>query len=283
MNVYDKVYLIGNGRIAVDCLKILFNYRKDVIYLIIGEEKFGFSTKFCERNKILCLHVSRENIEKYLLSITEKTLVISAHNGYLFPREVIAKDNIKIINMHIALLPNYRGMNVPTWEIYDQQKYAGTTWHEVIGSIDSGGIIVQDSFEIDKHDTAMKVLQKSFRLGVELLNKNVENFLTDQYKVIYSSEKTRLYLGKEKPNGGYMDYSWNLDKKYAFLRSMDYSGTDIMPLPRVVDDNREYEIWKYQWIEDKEKVALREDEKVIKFYKGGGEESFLICWLREVV
>ena len=245
MSTYDKVYLIGNGRVAIDCLKILLNYRKDTIYLTIDKEKFDFSAKFCERNQISYLYIGREDIKEYLLSIKEKTLIISAHNGYLFPKEVIAKENIKIINMHIALLPNYRGMNAPTWEIYDQQKYAGTTWHEVAENIDAGGIIVQESFEIDEHDKAITVLKKSFSLGVEMLRKHVEGFLSEQYEVFYPHEKTKLYLGKEKPNNGYMDLSWNLDKKYAFLRSMDYSGTDIMPLPKIIENGIEYDIWKY--------------------------------------
>ena len=277
MWTYDKVYLIGNGRIADDCLKIIHNHRNDATLLIAEDEKFSFSQRFCERNGIPYLYIGKENIRDFLLSIEEKTLIISAHNGYLFPKVVVEKENIKIINMHIAPLPLYRGMNAPTWEIFEGLGYAGTTWHEVSAGIDAGGIIVQRTFAIGPHDTAMQVLQKSFHVGVELLEENVDDFLSGEYELTVPTEKTKLYLGKDIPNGGYMDPEWDIEKKYAFLRSMDYSGANIMPLPKVRVNGKVYEIWRYRLTEDQEDGS--DLGQSIKYIAG---DYCLICMLREV-
>lgn len=281
MNVYEKIYLIGNGRVAHECLRILHEHRKDIAFLNIEREQFGSSKKFCERNGISCIEIQKSKVKDFFMELASKTLIISAHNSYLFPREVVEKDNLKIINMHIALLPKYRGMNAPTWEIYEQQEYAGTTWHIVSEKVDAGEIILQERFKIGAHDTAVTVLRKSFDLGVQMLKENAEAFLSGRYKTSIPSEKTRLYLHREKPNDGYMEKDWDIEKKYAFLRSMDYSGTNIMPLPKIKLNETIYEIWKYNLSEtdeeDKEMIIEKEDNKVEWVEEG----KRLICCLRE--
>lgn len=185
------------------------------------------------------------------MGIHEETLIFSVHNSYLFLKVVIEKNNFTILNMHIALLPLYRGMNAPTWEIYDQQEFAGVTWHEVSADIDAGRIIDQKKFLIRSDDTAMEVLQKSFKTGVELFKKHLDEFLENNYQTrMTEEENSRLYLGKELSNDGYMDLRWDFDKVYAFLRSMDYRGSNIMPLPKVIDGSNIYEITQYKKIID---------------------------------
>lgn len=283
--LYEKVYLIGNGRTADHCIRVLYQYRKDAVYLIVEEENVTYSQKFCERNGITYLCIKRGEYREFFLSITERTLIVSAHNNYVFPREVVEKENLRIINMHIAPLPLYRGMNAPTWEIFEGENYGGVTWHEVTAGIDDGGIICQRTFQIEEKDTAMKVLLKSFELGVKLLEEKIEMILTGEYKTYQPEKKTRLYLKKEMPNNGYMDINWEVKKKYAFLRSMDYSGTTIMPLPRIKRGEKEWEIWRYEMEEERgreKEDRLEETEECVEFYAGESGEC-LICWLREVV
>lgn len=282
MNIYEKVYLIGSGRVACECSKILYEYRKDITFLNIEKDKFGSSKKFCERTGISYFDIQKKDVKDFLKEIKVPTLIISAHNSYLFPKEIVKKDNLKIINMHIALLPKYRGMNAPTWEIYEQQEYAGTTWHLVSEEIDAGAIIVQKKFRIDRHDSAMTVLRKSFDLGIEMLKENAEVFLLNRYEVGVYFEKTRLYLSKDKPNDGYMESSWDIEKKYAFLRAMDYSGTNIMPFPRVKLDGDVYEIRKYSFTEideADEKSEMRNTGNCIEWIEGN---KCLICRLKPV-
>lgn len=246
---FEKIYLVGNGRVADDCLRVLSERKIPVSYIQVEGERFAFTEKLCGRLEIPFLRYERSTIKDFLMGIHEKTLIFSVHNSYLFPKAVIEKDNFTILNMHIALLPLYRGMNAPTWEIYDQQEFAGVTWHEVAAGIDTGRIIDQKKFLIKSDDTAMEVLQKSFKTGVELFKKHLDEFIENNYQTrMAEGENSRLYLGKELPNDGYMDLRWDFDKIYAFLRSMDYSGSNIMPLPKVIDGSNKYEITQYKKI-----------------------------------
>ena len=63
-----------------------------------------------------------------------EVLIISANNEYIFPAELVKLENVTIINFHYSLLPLYRGVNIPTWVIYNEEKYTGVTWHLCNGS-----------------------------------------------------------------------------------------------------------------------------------------------------
>lgn len=281
--VFEKIYLVGNGRIADDCLRILVKREIPVSYIEVYSETFSFTKKLCERLGIEFLHYDRQDMKAFLMSIEEDSLIFSVHNSYIFPGAAIEKPNLTILNMHIAPLPKYRGMNAPTWEIYDQQEYAGVTWHEVAEDVDAGRIIDQKTFPIGPDDTAMKVLQSSFYAGVELFEKNLDMFLNKSYPTRpLEKTMTKLYLNKDLPNGGYMDDSWNFEKSYAFLRSLDYSGTSLMKLPKIKYEKKVYEIIKYRKIIEGEYNDFRTAEKTDSILRISWGGYCLSCTLREV-
>lgn len=280
---FEKVYLIGNGRIADDCLRILVKEHIPVEFIEIFAEKFSFTGKLCERLGVVFHHIDKNEVKAFLAGLKEKTLIISAHNSYIFPKEVCEKENLTIINLHIAYLPMYRGMNPSTWAIFNQEKYAGVTWHTVSSKIDNGRIIIQSKVDIDPDDTAIKLMLKCFKQGVTLFEENLESFLSETFDSYVPAEPdTHLYLAKDLPNGGFLDESWDYEKTYAFLRSMDYTGTNIMQLPRIKLEGKVYEITKYAKNNnpvdiDQIKVVFAGDELKLNWGTKG-----LICILREV-
>lgn len=284
MGKFGKIYLVGNGRVADDCLKELHNRKVTVTYIEIFPEKFSFTKKLCERCDIEFCHIDKKDFKDFLMKTDVETLIISAHNSYIFPKEVVEKRNLTIINLHIAYLPKYRGMNPPTWAIYNGESYSGATWHEVGSGIDNGGIIIQRKVQVMEDDTAMKLMLRCFQEGVNLFKENLDVFLKKSYCVTMPEKSnTKLYLSKELPNDGFIDFGWGFDKSYAFLRSMDYSGANLMPLPKIEYDGIIYNISRYQKeitpdAETDIKVSIScIGNDIIKL--SWGKES-LICWLR---
>lgn len=281
---FEKIYLIGNGRVADDCLRIMATKNIAFEFIEIYAEKFAFSQKLCERLNIPFQHIEKKDMRDFLLNLNSKVLIISVHNSYIFPKEVCEKENLTIINLHIAYLPEYRGMNPATWAIFNQEKYAGVTWHTVSAKIDNGGIIIQSKVEIEADDTAMNLMIKCFKQGVKLFEENLDSFLNESYNIFLpDNPDTHLYLANELPNDGIIDESWGFEKTYAFLRSMDYSGSNLMRLPRIIHNGRVYEITRYQKKLNKENenqrtVSCRNNNLSISW---GG--YCLKCTLREIV
>ena len=66
----------------------------------------------------------------------------------------------KIINIHPALLPKYKGLNTHEKVIKNKEKYTGCTVHYVNDKLDSGKIILQKKIKVFKHDTAESIKKR---------------------------------------------------------------------------------------------------------------------------
>ena len=244
---YNNILFMGTGMVGSACLKVIANSvgNKKLMCLAAEKEPIPTIKPVCRRLEIPYEQLSPVQVGDYLKKISENTLIISAHNSYLFSKDVVNQPNIKIINFHNAYLPYYRGRNAPTWAIYDGAKYSGATWHEVEASIDTGGIIVQEKVPVAGDETALSLLMKCARAGISLMREHVGEFLSGDYLASPAETKGRLYLSKELPNGGFLDKAWDMEQAYRFLRSMDYSPMDILPLPKVRLGEKFYEIDGY--------------------------------------
>jgi phosphoribosylglycinamide formyltransferase-1 len=66
----------------------------------------------------------------------------------------------KILNIHPALLPKFKGLNTHQRAIDANEEFAGATVHFVTNELDSGAIILQKSVAIESNDTAKSLAAK---------------------------------------------------------------------------------------------------------------------------
>lgn len=100
--------------------------------------------------------------------IQQADLVVS-----IFYDKIIKKDFIdkckKIINLHNAPLPKYRGVSPINWALKNKEQEHGVTIHEISPGIDDGKIISQIKYSIyPEFDEVKDVLQRSVIYGYSL-------------------------------------------------------------------------------------------------------------------
>jgi methionyl-tRNA formyltransferase len=78
------------------------------------------------------------------------------------------------INLHGSLLPQYRGAAPINWAVINGEKETGVTTFKLQHEIDTGNILLQDSFPIGEDETAGEVHDKMKEIGARLLVKTVE-------------------------------------------------------------------------------------------------------------
>lgn len=83
--------------------------------------------------------------------------------------KILSKKFIKnygktIINVHPSLLPKFKGLNTFERVLKNNEKKTGCTVHFVNEKLDSGKIIIQKSFFIDKNDNVEKLKDKTQKL-----------------------------------------------------------------------------------------------------------------------
>ncbi len=78
------------------------------------------------------------------------------------------------INVHGSLLPQYRGAAPINWAVINGEKETGVTTFKLKHEIDTGDILLQESFPIGENETAGEVHDRMKEIGAQLLVKTVE-------------------------------------------------------------------------------------------------------------
>ncbi len=63
-------------------------------------------------------------------------------------------------------------MNIPSWAIINGESKHGVTWHFIDTGIDTGNIIAQKIFPLDKDVTAGRLMSKCIMEGLTLFKRN---------------------------------------------------------------------------------------------------------------
>jgi methionyl-tRNA formyltransferase len=93
--------------------------------------------------------------------------------GRILPQEMLEAFPIGAINLHFSLLPKYRGAAPVNWVIANGETKTGVTTMKMDAGLDTGDILLQESFEIGLTETAPELLQRSAIAGAELLSKTL--------------------------------------------------------------------------------------------------------------
>lgn len=78
------------------------------------------------------------------------------------------------INLHGSLLPQYRGAAPINWAVINGEKETGVTTFKLKHEIDTGDILLQQSFPIGENETAGDVHDRMKEIGAQLLVKTVK-------------------------------------------------------------------------------------------------------------
>lgn len=86
------------------------------------------------------------------------------------------------INLHGSLLPQYRGAAPINWAVINGEKETGVTTFKLQHAIDTGDILLQESFPIKETDTAGTIHDIMMHIGAGLLLKTVKGLADGSLK-----------------------------------------------------------------------------------------------------
>ncbi len=95
----------------------------------------------------------------------------------MLPEEVWSMPRLGTINLHAALLPQYRGAAPINWAVINGEKLTGVTTFMIDKDIDTGGILMRQECRIEPTDTAGDVHDKLMAIGSNLVLQTVEGLI----------------------------------------------------------------------------------------------------------
>lgn len=130
-------------------------------------KKAGIATKFIDHTQFKTREAFDQALIQHINTINPRLVVLAGFMRILSAGFIDAFAG-KIINIHPALLPKFKGLNPHQRAIDTGEKFAGATVHFVTNELDSGEIILQQSVAIKPNDTtdtlAAKVLKQEHSL-----------------------------------------------------------------------------------------------------------------------
>ena len=96
------------------------------------------------------------------------------------------------VNLHGSLLPQYRGAAPINWAVINGETETGVTTFKLKHEIDTGDILLQESFSIGENNNAGEVHDKMKEIGAELLVKTVKGLADGTLK-----EMPQLAIGNK--------------------------------------------------------------------------------------
>ncbi len=86
------------------------------------------------------------------------------------------------VNLHGSLLPQYRGAAPINWAIINGEKETGVTTFKLKHEIDTGDILLQESFPVIETDNAGDVHNRMKTIGAQLLEKTIKGLADGRLK-----------------------------------------------------------------------------------------------------
>lgn len=248
-NIYDHICIIGLGKPAIDCGRLLSEKGCGIVFYDANEGPSALLKSKTEKIKGMAYKsFDKAGIFADILKLEGKVLLLSIVNPYIIPRKVLQKEGLCAINLHHSLLPAHPGRNAEAWAVFEQDKEAGITWHFVNEKVDDGNIILQKKTELDDKITSWKLLKLQNDLILEGFSEFADNMLCGELSGTEqkTSDEVKMHYSGEKPADGRFDTGWPAGKMSAFLRAMDYGPARVMGYPEIVIEEKLYHIAKYQ-------------------------------------
>ena len=152
-------------------------------------------------------------------------LLLNLHSLFLIHPEVLAAPSIGSFNLHPGPLPDYAGLNVPSWAIYEGEHSHGVTLHWMDEGIDTGPIAWLERFRIDDTDTGLSVSAKCVRAGLPLVFRLLTVAAEEPAAIPREPQdpSRRRYFSPGPPAGGSVEWTQPAAAILRFIRAADYA------------------------------------------------------------
>lgn len=134
---------------------------------------------------------SLESVDK--IKSYSPDLLISILGNQIFKEPIINLAPKGCLNLHTALLPEYRGLMPTFWVLKNNEKYTGVSVFFVDKGIDSGPIIVQKRVEIGEK-TQEELIIETKKLGMEAISEAVDLIHHDKVELIHNDAERQTYF-----------------------------------------------------------------------------------------
>ena len=127
-------------------------------------------------------------------------LVIVMAYGILLPNRILNYPKFGCINIHVSLLPRWRGAAPVEHALLNGDKETGVTIFKLVNKLDAGPIISQASISIDENFNKEKLFNKLNDMGKQLIINTLPDYFANNISLQEQSIEKATYASKITSN-----------------------------------------------------------------------------------
>ncbi len=197
-----KIGVLASGRgtnlqaIIDACKNGLIN---GTVKLVISDNKDAFALERARNSGIEAIYVGAENKKKHeeridkILRNGGIELVVGAGYMRLLSPWFIKRWYGKLINIHPALLPSFKGIDAQGQALNYGVKITGCTTHFMDEKPDHGPIILQAAVRVKGNDTRESLAERILKAEHQLLTRSIDLF--EKRRLIIEGRKVKILPG----------------------------------------------------------------------------------------
>lgn len=230
-----RIMFMGTPDISAVCLRELIASDNEIVAVVTGKDKPRGRGNVMTPTPVKALAIEHslpvytpdslktEDFMELLREINPELIAVVAY-GKILPKSVLDFPKHGCVNVHVSLLPKYRGAAPMQRAIIEGEKETGVTIMYMAEGVDTGDIITAESFPIGPEDDFEAIHDRSAEVGGKLLVKSIadiENGTATRTEQDHSKATHAAKIEKE-------------DCKIDFTRSatvLDCAIRGVTPIP----------------------------------------------------
>ncbi len=209
---------MGTPEISATCLKALIESDNELAAVVTGKDKPRGRGNTMTPTPVKALALENgipvytpdtlrgEEFGDILKSIDPELIVVVAY-GKMLPKNVLDYPKYGCINLHVSLLPKYRGAAPMQRAVIEGERETGVTVMYMAEGLDTGDIITQEAFPISEDDDFEAVHDRSAEIGAALLLKTIPALADGSAVRIKQDDSLATYASKIEKEDCKIDFS----------------------------------------------------------------------------
>lgn len=230
-----RIMFMGTPEISAVCLKELINSDNEIVAVVTGKDKPRGRGNVMTPTAVKALAMEHslpvytpdslkgEDFAELLREIDPELIAVVAY-GKILPKSVLDYPKYGCINVHVSLLPKYRGAAPMQRAIIDGEKQTGVTIMHMAEGVDTGDIITAEAFDIGPEDDFEAIHDRSAAVGARLLVKTVAALADGTATATPQDDSLATHAAKIEKEDCKIDFSKS-------AKALDCAIRGVTPIP----------------------------------------------------
>ena len=269
-----RVLFMGTPDIATGCLQKLIDEKYDIIGVVTQPDKpqnrgkkLGMPPvkELALKYDIPVYQPIKARDEEFVATLKELNpdIIVVVAFGQILPKSILDIPKFGCINVHVSLLPKYRGAAPINWVIINGEEKTGVSTMFMDEGLDTGDVILQSEFALDDEITAGELHDKMTVEGAKVLCETLDLIKEGKAPRTPQNHDEFTYAPIMDKNLGHVDFSKTAREVHNLVR-----GVNPWPSAYTMYMDKKMKVWKTKVLNEKSSkepgTILKVDQEGIK-------------------